>query len=212
MPEDLPPLRVPLGEPGPFVTPEVRRLLDVLIETNEDFASLAMKAHHGPSTAGAQFDKSEWVRKFEIARAVGMQVMRRVDRDAAEQLGEIIYQGDRFAMEVAAYQAMSTIEGAVRATMIDGPARGASTTSISVSQQTAVAVAVHVGLTPIIERARALEVEPDIILELEDFEESVRQGEPDSDRVQRFARLLEKLRPYTELATELAKLGTILFG
>lgn len=204
-------MRIPLPEAGPSVTPEVLRLIDALVEENEDFAALAMQAHLPPDGADHEFDDKAWTRRFEISRTLAVQILRRLDRDASQQLAAISYP-DHTNMELAAYRAMSLIEGAVRATMIDGPARGATTTNINVSQRTSVAVAVEVGLASIIDRARQIGIDADILSELVDLEESIRAGEPESDRLQRFTRLLERLRPYADLATEFAKFGSVLFG
>ena len=102
--------------------------------------------------------------------------------------------------------------------MIDGPARGTTTTRINLSQRTSVAVAVEAGLTSMIDRARMIDsarqigLDTDILSDLVDLEESLRAGEPESDRLQRFTRLLKRLRPYADLATEYAKFGSDLFG
>jgi hypothetical protein len=205
--------REPLPKPGPAVTPEVQRLVDLLVAENDDFGKLALLAHFDPGfdLSTALFDVQGWIRKFEISRTQAVQILRRLDRDAADDMASLSYETPD-EMSVAAYRAMSIIEGTVKATLIDGPAKGSTTPHISVSQSTAVVVSVATGIQSIVDQARDRGVDPAVVSELEQLAESVRKGDEIDDRIGRFTRLLEKLRPYADLAAELAKLGGTIFA
>jgi len=76
--------------PGPGVPPEIHRLIQRLIERVNRFGELAAGATLGPLDAPT-FDARLWDRSFENVRQEVVQILRRIDRDAAADLAAIGY-------------------------------------------------------------------------------------------------------------------------
>lgn len=220
------PLVEQLPDPDVSVTPQVRRLLNAIRDLNNQLGSLSASAFLSTAGSGdipvilwskeAQAD----ARLAKLVMVESAQLVRRVDADAAQRIEDLASGLMNDAQpQLVIHEAMSVMGGVMKATSIDGPAKGASTIHVGVearSSATAEAKAIStatvgVRFDQLLDEAASLTVSEPLLDELKSLRDQASEDEVDAPSfLKRAADLAEKLRPFADLSDKLIRLVTSL--